>query len=417
MVARLTCLAVVALTVSLYMAGVWDWLGQMQQPCWLSICERGRVPAAVQRAFADLHLSAGFFSGYALAVNVLFAVGYAAIGAPILWRRSADPLALGVFLTLVVFGAASFEDEMSALRATSHNWELPVAMLRLLGGAAFGVFVAVFPNGRFVPRWTLLVAGAWTLWLLPNYLFRDSPFDFNTWPAAPFFGVWALFLIAMVFAQVYRFRYVSTPTQRQQTKWVVFGFVAAAVGYFGGKLILFFLAPSLTSPSAVLAAFTGGTLKYASVLLIPICIGIAMLRHHLFDIDLIIKQTLVYSILAVTLALLYEGGALVIEKGLLTFTGESGLVAEVAVAFVVGALAAPLHRGIEYGIARVFNRRKYEAERRIEAFSKQLRQELDVETMSEHVEGEVKRWMEHAWAGVWRRSSPTSEYIQEPLFP
>ena len=420
-IARVVWLAVAGFTGVLFLISTWIWLGEMQGLCPIQFCQNGHVPSAVLRATRDLHLSVSFFNVYVLALNILFALGYAGIAVLIFWRRSHDPWALFVSLALLLFGTHSFGSALLPLLIAHPVWRLPIEFLGFLGTAMFGTFLYIFPDGRFIPRWTILAALAWTLWFLPDYLFPRSGFDFGVWPGEMYFGGWALLLTSIVFAQVYRYRHVSIPAQRQQTKWVVFGLAGASVGYFSGQLILFFSARSQISASSVLAETVGITLIYVTLLMIPICIGIAILRHHLFDVDLLIKQTLIYTVLVATLALLYEGGTLLAVKVVLAFTGQENLAAEVAIAFGVGALAEPLHRRIERGISRVFNRRKYEAERRIAAFSNQLRHEWKVVPTSAEWEEAAGQWMARTWTNLARRSAPTTmqidDYVQEPLFP
>ncbi|HEX8036953.1 MAG TPA: hypothetical protein VF510_24055, partial [Ktedonobacterales bacterium] len=352
LLARAAWLVVAALACGLYIASTLTLLGQMRGPCPPEICIHGQVPPAVVHALADLHLSVGFYGWYTLGLNIFFAVGYVAIAVLLFWRRSHDPLALYISLTLLVFGTVSFNyGPVTRLVASSPGWQWPVETLEFLGVAAVGVLGYVFPDGRFVPRWTILGAVAFALWFLPAYLWPYSPFSMGTWPGVALFATWAFFLIAAGATQIYRYRRVSTPAQRQQTKWVVFGIVAASICYYAGRLVLFYLdKPLLTTPRAVLANLAGGMLIQVGFLLIPICMGIAILRHRLFDIDLIIRRTLVYTLLVASLTLLYEGGALVIEKVLLALTGQVSFPAQVVAAFGVGALAERVYRRIERGI-------------------------------------------------------------------
>ncbi|HEX9414430.1 MAG TPA: hypothetical protein VF916_13070, partial [Ktedonobacterales bacterium] len=235
-VAHSTWLAVAALTVGLYVIGVRLDVNRPYWPCPLGVCEQFGTEA-VQRTLDPLHLTPGLAFGYVFALRVLFNAGYAAIAALLFARRSRDPLALFVSLALLLFGAYSVETEIGVVVNSSPGWWLPITTLRFLGVVGLAGVLVVFPDGRFVPRWALPVAAAWALWLGVGYFLPDSPLDYGTWPAAASLGAWALFLGAFVFAQVYRYRRVSTPVQRIQTKWVVFGFTAAAIGYFGGTLV------------------------------------------------------------------------------------------------------------------------------------------------------------------------------------
>ncbi|HEV8192899.1 MAG TPA: hypothetical protein VGP82_15650 [Ktedonobacterales bacterium] len=433
-VARVVWLAAAALALALYLAGLRLWLTSPAWstliPCPGALCQAvgpgaGAGPGAGQalateRTLADLHLSLGLVGDYIVALHLLVVVGYAALGVLIYLRRSRDPLALFVSLTLLVFGATLFDPEMGLLTVTSPGWQVPVGIVRFLGGAAFGAFLVVFPDGRFVPRWTAALAVAWALWVVPSYAFPGSPLDYAAWPAAASVAAWALFLGAMLWAQVYRYRRVSTPAQREQTKWVVLGFALAALGYFGRRLALVAsaAAPQL-SPQAALWDLLARTLLYLSLLVIPLCIAVAILRRHLFDVDLLIRRTLVYAALVATLAVLYEGATLIVVKGLLAFSGQENFPFEAALAFAVGTLAGPLHHRIERDITRVLYPRKYAVEHRLEELSKQLRREWGVVPRSEEWEEAAARRLARAWGAVRRRTAPArmATYIQDPLFP
>ena len=157
-----------------------------------------------------------------------------------------------------------------------------------------------------MPRWTRWVALAWLAWQLPRYLFPEWYLDPRSWHAVATMAVWVGALGTIVYSQVHRYRHASSPVQRQQIKWVVFGISAALAGFLGTTLALAAFAPTPTSPGALLAYLIGYTfVGYLAMLLIPLTIGIAVLRYHLFDIDLVINRTLVYGALTVTVVGLY----------------------------------------------------------------------------------------------------------------
>lgn len=160
-VARGIWLGMAALSGAAYVASVLTALRQLQGACPPGVCQDDQVSPAVQHAFAALHLPVGFLVGYTLALNVGFALGFATMGVFIFSRRSRDPLALYISLTLLVFGAGAFAGDMLPQRpAYFPAWRWPVDILDFLGVAAFGVFLCIFPDGRFVPRWTLWAAVA-----------------------------------------------------------------------------------------------------------------------------------------------------------------------------------------------------------------------------------------------------------------
>ncbi len=189
----------------------------------------------------------------------------------------------------------------------------------------------------------------------------------------------------MLVVQIYRYRRVSTPTQRQQTKWVVYG-VTLGVGGFVLLILLRDFFPSL-SPTGSLADLIARAAMNGLVLLLPFSIGVAVWRSRLWEIDRIINQTLVYATLTVTLALVYA--ALLIGLPLLVheLTGQianSPLIL-VGSTLAIAALFQPLRKRIQQVIDRRFYRRKYDAARTLVAFSATLRSEVDLHELSEQI--------------------------------
>lgn len=423
--ARSVWLAVAALTVAAYVAGVWVGIDRFRAPCLIQrlgyssrthhfggLCQAGHVPLSVARAFTALHLSIGFYGAYTLALDVLFAVGFAAVAALLFWRRSSDPLALFVSLTLLLFGLASFESGLvtGGLPAVYPGWRLPVEMLQFLGAAAIGILGVVFPDGRFVPRWSVVVAAAWALWWLPTYFFSGSPFDFFTWPGIAFLGSFGVLMSAVCVAQVYRYRRVSTRAQRRQTKWVVSGIVGAGVGYLVARLVGYvYLSPSLTSPAAVLADLADGTLIFGSLLLLPVTLGIAVLRYHLFEIDIIIRRTLIYSIVTGTLATVYAISSIVLQAGFVAVTGQGSALAVVGSTLAIAALFAPVRSRVQATVDRRFFRRKYDAVRTLQAFGETLRSEVDLIQLSSQLVAVVQQTMQPSQSSLWLVQRRTSQ--------
>lgn len=415
-VARSAWVALAALTAVLYVVGVRLDIGRPDWPCTLGVCEQFGTQA-VQRALDPLHLRLSLAFGYVFALRVLCNAGYVAIAALLFWRRSHDRMALFVSLALLFFGAYAVETEIELVTYASPDWWLPVTTLQFLGVVGLAGFLVVFPDGRFVPRWILPVAAVWSLWIGLGNFFPGSPFDYNTWPAAVSLGMWALFLSAFVYAQVYRYKRVSTPAQRIQTKWVVVGFAAAALGYFGGMLVFAITTTPTPTVSAVTGDLVGHTLIFAGFLAIPCAIAIAMLRYRLFDVDLLIRRALVYATVAAILAVLYEISSIVLEGELLSLTGETGLVAETGLGFVVGALIGPLQQRIDRAVTRLIYPRRYVAERRIQALSRRLRREWEVVPLAEEWEEAVGEQLGRIWPRVRSRPVRVDNYVQERLFP
>jgi hypothetical protein len=133
----------------------------------------------------------------------------------------------------------------------------------------------------------------------------------------------------------------------------------------------------------------------------PIAIGIAILRYRLYEIDTLINRTLVYGALTAILAALYFSGIVVLQRVFVAFTGEQSTLAVVASTLVIAALFNPLRRRVQAFVDRRFYRRKYDAAKTLEAFSAKLRNETDLEALSDNLVGVVKETMQPAHASLW----------------
>ena len=410
LLARVAWILVAALALGLFLIGIPAEFTLLHVPCPTATCPTGQLSLSDQHALKGLGLSVDFFAAYTVAMDILFAAVCTVVALLIFWRRSDDRMGLLVSLAMLTFGTATFVFTMQALAARYPVWETPTSFLHFVGAASFGLFLYLFPDGRFVPRWTRWVALVWIAWQLPRYFFPEwylnpSPY---TWHALINTVVWLGAFGTAIYSQGYRYRRTASSAQRQQIKWVVFGISAALTVFVGISLLLGILARVFTSPGALLAYLVGNTLiGYLAMLLIPTSIGFAVLRYHLFDIDLIINRTLVYVTLTVLLAVVYEGTIVVLQNVFRVLTGQESQVAVVASTLVIAAMFEPLRRHIQGFVDRRFYRRKYDAAKTLEAFSAELRHETDLDALSNDLVEVVRETMQPAHVSVWLR--PVSE--------
>src|SRR3990172_551711 len=349
--ARAAWVAVAALTVGFFVAGIPVEFAQLQLGCPTPACaSSGQMTPVELRLVEDLGLSRNFFAAYGVALEVVFAGVYAAVAALIFWRKSTDRLALFVALALLAFGTATHPSTMNHLTSAYPVWRLPVAALHFVGSASFSLFLYLFPDGRFVPRWTRWVALVWIAWLLPRYWIPNWPSDFATWSGWLNLVVWPVALGAAVYAQIYRYRRVSNRVQRQQAKWVVFGIAMALTGFLSVNLTVSAVAPMPASAGALATLMVGAALMYLALLLIPLSIGIAMLRYHLFDVDVLINRTLVYGALTASVV-----GIFVLIVGSLgaLFQTRSSLLISLVATGLVAVLFQPLRDRLQRGVNRL----------------------------------------------------------------
>jgi len=136
---------------------------------------------------------------------------------------------------------------------------------------------------------------------------------------------------------------------------------------------------------------------------VPVAIGFAVLRHRLYDIDLLINRTLVYGSLSAILVALYFGGIVVLQRVFVLLTGQQSTLAVVASTLLIAALFIPLRRRIQGFIDRRFYRSKYDARKTLEAFSAKLRDETDLEALNNDLVSVVRETMQPAHVSVWLR--------------
>jgi hypothetical protein len=180
---------------------------------------------------------------------------------------------------------------------------------------------------------------------------------------------------------------------RQQLKRVMCGSAVTAI-----SIPIFALGggPSMLGPIA-------GGLGLAAL---PICIGVGILRYRLYEIDVIIRKTLVYTALAATLALLYLGGISLTGWMFRSLTGQSGALAVTLSTLTVAAAFQPLRHRIQHAVDRRFYRRKYDAARTLETFNDRLREQIDLDALHTEVLTVVTDTLQPSHATLWLR--PTS---------
>jgi hypothetical protein len=145
--------------------------------------------------------------------------------------------------------------------------------------------------------------------------------------------------------------------------------------------------------------------------IVPLSLSIAVLRYRLYDIDLLINRTLVYGSLTAVLALVYFGGVAATQAIFRTITGheEQPQLAVVVSTLVIAALFNPLRRRIQGFIDRRFYRKKYDAAKTLEAFSAKLRDETDLDALSDDLTSVVRETMQPAHVSLWLRPDTTSK--------
>ena len=402
LIARMAWVVAALLYLGVFISGIPSEFARLKCPCTDAVSCSLIPHLTVQKVqeLKELGLSAEVFATYFVAIEVAFTALSAAIGALIFWRRADDRMALLVSLMLLTFGGALpiplFTLDLSPL------WTAAARAVSFVGAASAILFFYVFPDGHFVPRWSRWLGLASIGVLAPTLLL---PYSFlSLWQHPLLNAVLSASIVgALLLAQAYRYKRVSTLGQRQQTKWVVFGTVAALGGYGA------FTALDLLLQSALLASLLANTAFFVLMLLIPISIAVAVLRYRLYDIDILINRALVYGSLTATLVVVYVGSIVVLQGLVSALTGQESQLAIVASTLAVAALFNPLRHGVQGFIDRRFYRRKYNATKTLEAFSAKLRDETDLDAVSDDLVQVVRETMQPAHVSLWLRPDPAQK--------
>jgi len=281
------------------------------------------------------------------------------------------------------------------------GWWYPVLanVIFQLGGLPWPMFFFLFylfPDGHFVPRWTRWAG----LIVILDFLVIVIFFGNGTPPAVPVLVLMAAMALGIA-SQVYRYRRVSHAVQRQQTKWVVLALLVLS----GLLLLNIFplLMPALRDPGAPLAVLLPliSILGDLAFILVPLSIGVAILRYRLWDVDLLIRRTLVYGALTFTLLVIYFGAVLLFQTLIGSITQRLPAVAIVASTLLIAAMFTPLRRRIQRDIDRRFYRRKYDAQQTVAGFAASVRDEVELEPMTAQLLAVVEDTLNPESVSLW----------------
>ncbi len=325
------------------------------------------------------------------------------------WIVLALGLGVGLLLSLGAYAEIGVLTSAGPLPAQAiAAWLSDVLGIPLFFGVT-GFLLMLFPTGHLpTPRWrwfawifgALVSVATLSYGMLPGTISPgvDNPFavegdagelvrsvaDVTDWTALP-----AMLLCAM--ALVVRLRR-ARGIERQQLKWFTYSATVAGVG-----LGLTIVTPGVLGDLAFFAGLSG-------VVLLPVTAGIAVLRYRLYDVDLVIKRTLVYATLTALLVGTYLVLVLLLQVLLGRVAGDSDLAVAVST-LAVAALFRPLRSAIQSLVDRRFFRSRYDAARTLEAFSDRLRHELDLATVGASLRAVVRDTMQPTHVSVWTRGT------------
>ncbi len=352
-IVRATWLLVAAFILTLFLAGLPSEFVLLNQLCPATSCLTSpshQLTLAEAEALHTLGLSLSFYAGYAVVLDCIVAVVFGMIPVLLFWRCPDDRTALLTSFALL-FGVGALTNAPQALAIMHPGWRFPVALATLFGDAGFILFLYLFPNGRWVPRWIWVIPMPWIIGDALDVFVPSFPLDESAWPEWLQFLIFFCLLASVIAAQIYRYQRVSTDAQRSQTKWVVVGIVIA----FGTSIVvnaLFAITIGLfATPATILIAIIGSAVVLLGLLAIPICLSVALARYQLYTSDRILQRTLVSGMLTAGIV-----GFYVLLVGVLSLLvqGSSNAVVVVLATGIVALIFHPLRVRLQLGVSRLF---------------------------------------------------------------
>jgi hypothetical protein len=255
-----------------------------------------------------------------------------------------------------------------------------------------------------VPRWTKWTMIPFVLISLPATFFPGSRWDLNELIKPVILIIVLATFGAMIYSQIYRYRHISGPLERLQTRWVVAGLAALPVFLVTNSFLLPALAPSLTVVNAEtirVHILINLFILQPLLLALPIGVGISLLRYRLYDLNVIIRKTLVYTVLTGLLAILYFSGVLLMQNVFARMGAGQSPAALVLSTLLIAALFNPLRHRVQEVVDRRFYRQKYNAEQALTAFAALSARETNVAHLSKAILNLTRDTVQPELVSLW----------------
>jgi signal transduction histidine kinase len=382
--------------LTVFVIGLPLYFAHYQTVCGGITCTLWQLTPQSVETLQGLGLSATGYTTVILLLGVVAVLVNCAIAGVIIFRKPDNWMGLLVAFLLVMQSTNYLTADVAVLNPL-FGPALAEALSKyfnFLYNVTFILVFCLFPNGRFVPRWTRWVMAAF---LIVNVLALAVP-------SAPssghdllrFLVLWGSFLIIVSVAQIYRYRQVSSPVERQQTKWVVYG-LAWEIVIGAGIISLPYLFPSLTQAGSLYDLVTYLAVTSGSTLFLALCFGIAILHSRLYDIDVLINRTLVYALLTASTLGLY---VLVVFGASALLRAYNDLVFSLLATALIAVLFQPLRQWLQHGVNRLMFGDRDEPYTLITRLSRQLEATMPAEKVLPSIVETVAQALKLPYAAI-----------------
>lgn len=266
----------------------------------------------------------------------------------------------------------------------------------------------IFPNGIITPaRFRRLLPLVFLVSVL-TILYPDSINSLSSFDSKIIYSLILFLFLCGMGAQIYRYGWKSNQVERQQTKIALFGFGLQNL-FLGISSINFFQLADVTQNAPIPGLLPGDLFWFLSITILPISLTLAVIRSHLWDIDIVIRRTLIYGFLTAALALLYFCSVIFMQYVFRLVGGHDSPAAIVISTLVSAGLFQPLRGRIQATIDRRFYRSKYNAQQALDRFQKNLRDRMELDQVETDLTNIVQVTVQPEWMMVWMRKAENKE--------
>ena len=402
--ARVAWVAAASLIVAVFLARLPAFYTELQTVCTSAFCGYVQPTLDTAQALQKFGISVGAYADFTLALELALAFLCFSLGAVIFWRRSDDWMAL--LGALAVVASVAFNANVISMDMSSAWGWIAMGLFVFAGGLY--LLILSLADGRFVTRWAPLLLLCWAVAVIHYFVFMNYVYSL----------VWSAALGLLLIAQAYHHHRAASPLQRQQSKWFIFG------GSVQLLIAVCILVPPLVFPSlwqngSFYQLVVNGLALIVLSFVFPICIAIGILRYRLYDIDIIIRRTLVYGILTICIV-----GVYVLVVGVLgALIGVSGnLVISLVATGLVAVLFQPLRAWVQRGVNRLLYGQRDEPYTVITQLSQRLEATLAPDAVLSTIVETVAQALKVPYVAIllkqedtFRLAASAGELVGEPL--
>ncbi len=399
--ARLGWVLLTAALLAVFIGGLQPRYAELSTLCTEELhCVPLTLTQADVRALEDAGLSLEIYAGFHVGLEIFAVAMTLGLALLIFFFRPQSRLGALVCYALSLFGLNFMVEADKSLVSAYPQFIDAFDALTALAAVPFVLLLYLFPDGRFVPAWTRWAAiGLAIAAFLDPMLRAILPIPSGQFSQV-LLGAYLLALSIGIYAQIYRFRYVSTPSERQQTKWIIFGFSWMVLAIFSWSYFVE-IAPPEPGPGRIGFNLWGMLAISPVFIVLPLTFVFSIFRYRLWDIDLVIRRTLSYAALTGLLLLAYFGSIVLFQAVFRALTGSDSQVAVVLSTLGIAALFNPLRLQVQDFIDRRFYRAKYDAEVTLDRFASAAREQVDLDSLSVAMLGAVEETLRPEKVSLW----------------